>query len=183
VKAFASAHRSDIRIYFYVSSVNTLVVWVNDFVKMHVINSIKKEISLSITGMFMEHEWQKPFSLSRNFSILCNQKLKCPTLCSQQCVYHHTNVTILLTFWPLNAFRSWWPWVPPLSFVSSWSRRPSFTRWTRKALQSNECWHKESQCIAEPSWLTEATPQCKEILFVSVAIFVCNNLKILNRTL
>jgi F420-0:gamma-glutamyl ligase-like protein len=26
VKAFASAHRSDIRIYFYVSSVNTLVV-------------------------------------------------------------------------------------------------------------------------------------------------------------
>jgi hypothetical protein len=42
IKAFASAHRSNIRIHFYVSSVNSLVVWMNDFVKMHVINSVKK---------------------------------------------------------------------------------------------------------------------------------------------
>jgi hypothetical protein len=96
---------------------------------------------------------------------------------------YHINVTILLTFWPLNAFRSWWPRVPPLSFVSSWSRRPSFTRWTRKALQSNERWHNESQCIAQPSWLTDANLQCKDILSVSFSTFACNNLKILNRNL
>ena len=183
MKAFASAHRSNMRIHFYVSSVNTLVVCMNDFVKMHIINSVKKQTCLSVTVMFMEHKWWQPFSWSRNFSFLCNQKWKCPKLCWQQPVYYHTNVTILLTFWPLNAFRSWWPWIPPLSFVSSWSRRPSFTRWTRKSLQSNGWWHKESHCLAEPSWLTEATPQCKEILSVSLAIFACNNLNILNRTL
>jgi hypothetical protein len=144
----------------------------------------QKETYFSVKGMFMELKRWQPCSWSRNFSILSNQKLKFPKLCSDHPVYYHINVTILLTFWPLNSFRSWWPWVPPLSFVSSWSRRPSFTRWTRKALQSTERWHKESQCIAQPSWLTDANPQCKDILSVSLAIFACsNNLKILNRNL
>jgi hypothetical protein len=57
--------------------------------------------------------------------------------CLQQFTYSHIHVNLLLTLWPLNAFRSWWAWVPPVSFVPSWSRWSSFARRSRKTLQTN----------------------------------------------